>query len=96
MQIISLARSDVDKILAWVIDRGFYKKLIIDDDDRIEELVTMPIANYKNYDHFVGVMGKFNPYTDFFETIREVDFTYDALELELIKIRKEMKEGGGE
>lgn len=95
MKILSLGKgmsfTDIKKHVAWIEQDGRYNKILIDENDVVEIVASLPVSDYRNYDHFTGVIGKFNPYTNFFTKPREVDLTYDALELELIKIRKEMK-----
>lgn len=89
---IELAEKDVS-FCVWIEQDGFYKKLVINNRDEITmHLSSVPVSDYKDYDHFWQVMGKFNPYVDFLIKPREVEFTYDALEQLMIEIRKENRE----
>ena len=39
--------------------------MVVYDDGITKEYVAVNKSKYKNYEHFVGVMGKFNPWTFF-------------------------------
>ena len=47
-----------------------------------------PKKNYRSYDHFVGVLGKFNPYTFFLEK----PIILDALHFEAVQAAYESKQ----
>ena len=65
MKILSIEKTGLHRVELWVEDGEQYKKLALFDDDKVEELASVPVAKYDDYEHFVGVMGKFNPYTIF-------------------------------
>jgi hypothetical protein len=84
MKILSIERQTLSRFYVWVEDGALYRKLIIEDDKPPEELVSVPTSKYKDYEHFVGVMGKFNPYTIFTE--KPVDLP--SLDFDVIKDMK--------
>ena len=67
MKLISIARSFGGFIL-WVVDGKNYTKVEVPkNSDELVRYATVKMSEYKNYSHFVHVMGKFNPYTEFFD-----------------------------
>jgi hypothetical protein len=72
MKILAIEKLGLHKVDIWVEDGDQYKNLIVNDADEVDEITSTPIARYRNYGHFVGVMGKFNPYTIFMEKPVEV------------------------
>jgi hypothetical protein len=77
MKILSLEKEVEGGMILWVEDGDQYKKLIISPDDTVKEDASVPVSKYKDYEHFVGVMGKFNPYTRFRiepPVVKELDF----------------------
>jgi hypothetical protein len=69
----------------WVEKDGQYQKLYVNTQNRVTVEAQMPMKKYDNYEHFVGVMGKFNPYTVFLLTPVEIgdELTYEGLFEEL-------------
>jgi hypothetical protein len=65
MKILAIEKTGLNRMELWVEDGRQYKNVAIFDDDRIDELTTLPVNKYEDYDHFVAVMGKFNPHTIF-------------------------------
>ena len=58
---------------AWIDDGENYKDIWMYPDGTMKEKASFPKSNYDNYEHFVGVMGKFNPYTIFRKNPVEVN-----------------------
>lgn len=48
----------------WIKDDRFYKRFSA-ENDKVNVDGIVPVKNYRNYKHFAGVIGKFNPYTFF-------------------------------
>jgi len=69
MKVLSTERLGLHKISYWIEDKNQYIHQIISDDGSIEDLTSVPTSDFKDYDHFGGVMGKFNPYTVFMDPI---------------------------
>lgn len=65
LKIISFTKSPKDAEAGWVQTDSEYKSFILPKDDKIEYKATFLISKYRDYLHFVGVQGKFNPYTSF-------------------------------
>ena len=65
MKVLSTERLGLHGISYWIEDKDQYISQVIDDGNHIEDWAAVPTSNFKNYDHFCGVMGKFNPYTVF-------------------------------
>lgn len=77
MRVISTEAHGFKPITIWIEDGGYYKNLIVNNNNEIEILTKVATKKYKNYDHFAGVMGKFNPYTIFMKdpvTVTKLDF----------------------
>ena len=77
MKILSIQKEPTGKMVVWIQDGRQYKKVFVSVDDQVEEDVALPTSKYKNYEHFVGVMSKFNPYTIFRKqppTVAKLDF----------------------
>ena len=77
LQILCIEKHTPTRFLLWVRDGDKYKKLIVEAGKAIEELTAVPVADYKDYDHFVGVMGKFNPWYIFNDVpvnVTSIDF----------------------
>ena len=89
IKILSVDGCSENELVAWIEDQGFYKKVKVNMDNGVEELHRMSMKEYRDYDHFWNVMGKFNPYTDFLIQPPDVGLTYDNL----AKIRNEVDVG---
>lgn len=87
MKILSIPEGS-EKLFAWVEDDGFYKKIAVDMNNGFEEISKLPMSDYRDYDHFWNLMGKWNPYTDFLIQPPDVELTYENLS----KIAKDMKD----
>ena len=77
MKVISTEAHGFKPITIWIEDDGYYKKLIVDNNNKIEILTRVATKKYDDYAHFAGVMGKFNPYTIFMKdpvTVKRLDF----------------------
>jgi hypothetical protein len=72
MKILSLEKQTPFRFCLWIEDGDQYRKVIVQDGESIEELQAVPVVSYKGYEHFVGVMGKFNPWTIFTDKPVEV------------------------
>jgi len=57
---------------------------------------SVPVTEFRDYDHFVGVLGKFDPYLFFLAKPRELaDLTYLAVErIDDALMNLEMADGG--
>lgn len=56
----------------FVEDDGIYRRFSVYEDDRVEFDETFPAKNYSDLDHFIGVIGKFDPYVFFFKKPIEI------------------------
>lgn len=57
--------TDPDSAMGWRMDETDYQEFVIDYNDKITIIQNLPVKDYNDYEHFVGVMGKFMPYTRF-------------------------------
>ena len=69
-----------DGAMEYMVDatKG-YSPRAISTGGEITRSLSFKKSRYRSYTHFVGVMGKFNPYTHFFKSPVEVEETYKAL-----------------
>ena len=73
MKILTVEQLIDDGEAAWIDDGENYKEVYVYPDNTMKERGSFPKSNYDDYEHFVGVMGKFNPYTIFRKNPVEVD-----------------------
>ena len=67
-------------LVGWVETEQEYKAFRISSEGKVEYGDASPKKNYRNYSHFVGVQGKFDPYQRFLESpIPLSDFSYSYL-----------------
>jgi hypothetical protein len=72
MKIISLEKTK-DYIYGFYETDDHYQAFTVDRTDHIEQTESYKKDEYRSYEHFVGVMSKFGPFTFFFKTPIEVD-----------------------
>jgi len=69
IKIISFSKEEFEQEsnaeTGWVETDGSYKAFKVYKDGKIEYSNEFLISKYDNYEHFVGVQSKFNPYTRF-------------------------------
>jgi hypothetical protein len=93
LKILSIEKSGISRLNLWIEDAGQYKSIVLLADESIEEWASVPVSKYENYEHFVWVMGKFNPYTAFRikpETRDKLDF--EDLTVLANKFEKEVRD----
>jgi len=84
MKILSLELAN-DTLIGYREVGPYYIKFEIDKANNVTDLEEFKVSKYRNYLHFVGVLGKFNPYTQFFKKPSKLKvLSYN----ELIKIFK--------
>lgn len=85
IKLLSVGRSDKKKLVCWIEQDGFYKKVVIDKKDVVKVHATESVDKYgldndemtlSSYDHFAAMVGKFNPFANFFIEPKEIDLTY--------------------
>ncbi len=76
-----------NNIFVWIEERRAYVSYEV-SQDKIIETERHPKREFVNYQHFVGVMSKFNPYTFFLEKPVRIPFTFDALRAEADRRRQ--------
>lgn len=85
IKILAVGKSFKGKLWAWIEQGDYYKKIVIDKKDVVKVHASEPVSKYglnnqemtlSSYDHFAAMVGKFNPYTDFFIKPVECDLTY--------------------
>ena len=63
--------NQADILSGWIDAKTEYKEFIVDRKGKIKYYQTMNKEEFTDFGHFVGVMGKFNPHSIFFDP-REV------------------------
>jgi hypothetical protein len=79
MKALCIERHSLTRYLLWIEDGGYYRKIIVQEGDEPEELTSVPTSKYWNYDHFVGVMGKFNPNYVFIDPVDLPSLDFDVI-----------------
>lgn len=78
-KIISLEQTPED-MLGWFEGLKSYTSFRVTRADKLIFKKTLAKADYRDYEHFVGVIGKFNPYQQFLTKPVEVStLTYETL-----------------
>ena len=97
MQIISIEggkdpeTEELISIYIWIDDNRNYKHYRVTPDNYLEEMNSINKSDYKNYIHFVNIMGKFNPWTIFLvDPIPITEINFDQLDKILIDVKKMM------
>jgi len=79
MKILSLERVG-SLLIGYRESDKYYIKFEINKKDEVIDIDEFKIFKYRNYLHFVGVIGKFNPYTQFFKNPVDLKvLSYNAL-----------------
>lgn len=93
MKILCLQRGEPGSFLAWIEEDGKYKKVILDDDGGRDELTEVEVSKYTDYEHFVGVMSKFNPDYIFLDEPKEIaePVDFEDLEQAMLQIDRETR-----
>jgi hypothetical protein len=73
MKILAIEKLVDDGESVWIDDGDEYKDIHIAPNNVQEVFSSFSKKNYNNYEHFIAVMGKFDPYTMFRKTPIEVD-----------------------
>jgi len=103
MKILSIDKAEGGESV-WIEDEGFYKDVVVDVNDVVHERFRVPVSKYKNYDHFVAVMGKFDAYAAFRKkpvTVEKLDYEElvvmrHGFEKEVREYQKKMGMKGGD
>ena len=67
-------------IVGWIEDDKQYKSFRISQNNEIEYADVFLKEEFRNYEHFVGVQSKFDPYQFFLaEPIPLLDLTYESV-----------------
>jgi hypothetical protein len=90
MKLLSIDRSGEHGLTAWILNGDMYQAIVINDHDIVEIFQQVPVAKYKSYLLFIEIMGKFNPYTDFFLEPKPLKDPLDFEQMEdiLIAVQK--------
>jgi len=83
-KIISLERLDQETFTGFLLENGFYKQFIF-ENNTMNYLTEYSVSNYENRSHFINVMGKFNPSIVFFPRARSIE----KLDLENFQVLNE-------
>lgn len=60
--------------------RSSYDYYNITSKNITKKQISYPKKEYNNYEHFIGVMGKFNPYIEFYNTPKLINkLTFEEL-----------------
>ena len=83
-KIISFSKENFEQLkdteVGWMQTDTKYTAFRIHKNGKIEYSDEFLISNYRNYDHFVGVQSKFNPYARFLSKPIKIDFlTYGTI-----------------
>jgi|PlaIllAssembly_1097288.scaffolds.fasta_scaffold2012363_1 hypothetical protein len=94
LTLISLERGDIHTFIAWFQIDDKYKEAIVTDDNKIEWLRELPVANYADYELFAAIMGKFNPDILFLDRPipLEGDIDFEELAVKMSEIEKKQRE----
>lgn len=88
MQIMNLEKSSKG-FKGWLQEDGFYKRFET-HEGRLATDILVPVKNYKDYETFAMIVGKFNPYVTFLREPVEIG----ALTFEELRRVYEMMKGG--
>jgi len=80
-------------MLIWAEIGTHYVRMTVPKKGEIQEREHHSISDYRGYEHFAGVLGKFNSYTRFLRDPFESDLTFGAL-LEAYKRLNVIEVGG--
>ena len=81
MRILSIERTSLGNYILWISQGRFYRSLRVESDGRTRTLKKIPRRNYKDYETFANIFGKFNPDTKFLcDPIRVKDLKIPTLE----------------
>lgn len=83
MKLLSIEKAE-NTFIGYVEDGPDYKSFTVREDGVVIFDQTFPKKRFKNYEHFAGVMGKFDPYAFFFEKPIEIE-RLDYSELSKLK-----------
>lgn len=64
MKILALENCDNEYYIGFAEDENSYMKFSITKEDYLEYRHTWPKIEFRDYDHFAGVIGKFNPHVE--------------------------------
>lgn len=71
MKLIAVNTSTKEVAVGYVdFDKDHYARFAVKKGEAAKFDRGIPKKNYRDYDHFVGVAGKFDPYTVFFKVPR--------------------------
>lgn len=97
MELLSIKRlynDDEQKVtgfIVWIEKDGNYEQWRITENIN-EQMKSVTTADYRGYDHFSGVMGKFNPMTIFLKKPLDLpDFDFDVLEDKWLEVEKMLR-----
>ena len=82
MKVISLTYNETQSSFSGYFADDFvdYFRFQVDDDDVLSRLVEFDFE-IRSYEHFAGVMGKFNPWARFLrDPIEILELTFDELQ----------------
>ena len=84
MKIISFSKEDFEQIedseTGWIETDDVYRAFRVHKDGKIEYSDEFQVSEYEDYEHFVGVQSKFNPYTRFLSKPIEITMiTYGTI-----------------
>ena len=77
-----------EHVSAWVEHKGQYVKYSVLPSGKVRVMESYSMDEYISYDHFVGVMSKFCPFTWFFVEPVFLPLRYDDLKAEAEKRRQ--------
>ena len=83
MKLLSIERAG-NTFIGYVEDGHDYKSFEVHEDGTVVFDQAFPKKRFKNYEHFAGVIGKFDPYAFFFEKPIEIE-RLDYSELSKLK-----------
>ena len=72
MKLLAVEYDNDEAVSFFVLDGDTYKSVKSTKGGGTRIYATWPKANYRDYEHFVGVMGKFIPEVFFFSDPKEV------------------------
>ena len=73
MKLLSFEKCSDNKFIGYIEGGQHYKAFVLTCENALSYDQTFPKNNYKNYEHFAGVMGKFDPYAVFLREPIEIE-----------------------
>lgn len=73
MKILSIEKLTIGSITGFVEALNSYKRYTVTPEGDILYEDNYRIADYRSYEHFCGVIGKFDPYVFFLKVAQSVD-----------------------